>query len=120
MLSNMKLFDPSDPPLEFTKENIDAAPIALGVFILYREDEIIYIGTSAGGIRKGLLNSFNGTYGVCAHSATHFRWEITDKVVAIKDQLLDDYKKQHDGIEPPCNVNREHIFIDDTSFTDPT
>ena len=90
----------------FGRVNIDKAPTAHGVYVLYGGSPIIYIGTASDGddtIRSRLQSHHRGDEGPCSKRATTYRREATEDAVARERELIDEYEQQHNGTLPPCN-----------------
>ena len=91
----------------FSEDDIDHAPEEAGVYALYREDSLIYIGRAEGGlsmttIRARLKNHQAGRFGPLTKAATHFRCEVRCDPVARERELLREYERLH-GQLPCCN-----------------
>ncbi len=90
----------------FSQENIDNAPDQAGVYALYDEGTLIYIGRATGGtvtIRSRLRDHKAGREGPCTKSATHCKREVTTSPVKREEELLEEYKRTHNGKLPRCN-----------------
>jgi hypothetical protein len=90
----------------FGKVNIDKTPEELGVYVLYGGSPIIYIGRASGGdatIRSRLQAHHRGDEGPCSKRATTYRREVTEAFDQREQELLEEYKEQHNGALPPCN-----------------
>lgn len=89
----------------FTKQNVDAAPVAAGVYYLYRYGELIYIGRAQGGtvtIRSRLQRHLQGYEGYCTMSAEYFGFEICTNPVKREVELLT-WHRTYYGQLPACN-----------------
>ena len=89
----------------FTKPNVDAAPQENGVYTLYDNGILIYIGCAwgdTGTIRGRLQRHHSGAEGPCTQFATHFYWWLTDYPLTTEKELLAAYKARW-GALPRCN-----------------
>ena len=95
----------------FGKGNIDKAPCEQGVYVLYCGSPIIYIGTSGvnSTIQSCLTAHHLGDEGSCSTKATTYRREVTETADLRADELIQEYKKQHNGSWPPCNTQQDSI-----------
>lgn len=69
-----------------------AAPETPGVFELWDNDEMVYVGATRGpreSLRRALAREME------LHDATHFSWEITWRPAVRERELLDEYLAQH-------------------------
>ena len=87
----------------FTAALIADAPDSPGVFALWKDDELIYIGRAAGGggLQKALAAHFSGTND-CTRSATHYSWEMTLQPEQRERQVLAEHYRKRKSI-PRCN-----------------
>ncbi len=90
----------------FSTEYLAAAPAASGVYFLYRNERLIYIGVAVHGtgIRQELDNHLRGSYGTATQAATAFRYELTRDPVVAKHQYLKVHKARFGGRLPLCNA----------------
>src|SRR5262249_8193064 len=90
---------------KFTKENVDKSPRKPGVFALYEEDTLIFIGGAADGVtlRSQLQGHQAGRAGVGTRRATHYRREGTSASVTREIELLPGVKASLGG-RPPDNT----------------
>lgn len=75
----------------FTRENVDNAPEAAGVYGLYHGEDLIYVGSAAGRtatLRSRLQDHFSGRRGPCTQNATCYKREITASGAARAKELL--------------------------------
>lgn len=84
--------------LDFNQENIKTAPESSGVFVMHAAMKILFIG-SATHLRVSLLELMRSP---CVGKAKRFRYMITDSQEKVKEQLIADYIKKHDGKLPAC------------------
>lgn len=90
----------------FSATLIAGAPEDAGVYALWAEGEIIYIGFALGRsetIRSRLVDHFSGTAGPCTRRATHYSWEISLKPAEREAFLLREYQERFARL-PRCNA----------------
>lgn len=85
----------------FNEFNVDNAPSQSGVYALYRNNTLTYIG-KASSIRARLQDHFAGRDGQCTRASTHYKREVTSTPAARERELLQGYMQQH-GKLPVCN-----------------
>lgn len=90
----------------FGREQLAAAPAASGVYFLYRNERLIYIGIAVhgSGIRQELENHLRGSYGPATQAASAFRYERTRDPVVAWHQYLEQHKARFGGRLPACNA----------------
>ena len=89
----------------FSKNNVDKAPNSHGVYALYRDGVLIYIGRASGNgvtIRSRLQCHLRGDEGPCTRAATHYWREQNAAPIAREAELLDWHRKKF-GALPRCN-----------------
>lgn len=92
--------------IPFTVEHVAAAPATSGVYFLYRNARVIYIGVAVHGtgIRQELHNHLRGSYGAATQGASAFRYELTRDPVVAKHEYLRLHKAAYGGRLPACNA----------------
>ncbi len=93
-------------PILFTDANVALSPQANGVYRLYRNGTLIYIGKADGTlstIRTRLQAHRRGDEGQCTKSATEFDYEISTNSEADEAVLLINYSAANNGKLPECN-----------------
>jgi len=91
----------------FNKANVDRAPDEFGVYALYLPGTLIYLGHAdedSGTLRDWLQTHFSGALGACTKGATAFRCEVVADPAARERELLDAYRRSHNGSLPRCNA----------------
>lgn len=90
----------------FSGAHLAAAPVASGVYFLYRNERLVYVGAAVhgAGIRQELENHLRGSYGAATRAATAFRYELTRNPVVAKHQYLQAHKERFGGRFPACNT----------------
>lgn len=89
----------------FTEDNVNKAPENHGVYELYRDGALTYIGRASGNgvtIRTRLQSHRRGDEGSCTEVATDYKREVCDSPVGREKELLEEYKRAN-GHLPPCN-----------------
>jgi hypothetical protein len=77
---------------DFTWENINKSPDQPGVYALYRDAEIVYIGQSESSIRSRLSDHKSGRSGTGIASSTQYWRETNSNPKAREAELLRWYK----------------------------
>ena len=96
----------TDKQFPFSAALIAAAPEEPGVYLLWQEGEVIYIGRAAGRdttIRSRLVDHFSGREGVCTRSTTHYSWELSRDPAEREAQLLQEHLSRFERA-PRCNT----------------
>ena len=89
----------------FTPRMVEGAPDDVGVYALWRNDELLYIGRAIGGsvtIQSRLLEHLSGASCSCSREATHYSWEIVMQPAMRERELLQEHRSAAGQI-PPCN-----------------
>ena len=84
--------------LDFNHETSKSAPETSGVFVMHTAMKIQFIG-SAQNLKASLLECLTKP---CLEKAKRFRYMVTDSQDKIKEQLVQDYTKKHNGKMPEC------------------
>jgi excinuclease UvrABC nuclease subunit len=84
--------------LDFSKQQIDSVPEAAGIYLMHASMKVMYIGGSEN-IRKSLLDLIKDP---CASKAKRFHYMLTETYSTEAEQLLNDYRKKHQGKMPSC------------------
>ena len=89
----------------FTDAAIAISPVARGVYLLYSNGRLIYIGAAVNGsgIRQELESHRSGAHGNCTQAASAFLYELADDPLAAHRRYLTEHRAQHGGRLPPCN-----------------
>jgi hypothetical protein len=89
----------------FSDAAIDLSPAAPGVYLLYRDGRLIYIGVAVNGagIRQELESHRRGAYGECTRSATAFLYELARDPRARHRHYLSAHRERYGGRLPACN-----------------
>jgi len=98
------------PKRPFTKEAVNRTETLFGVYVLWKDDEVIYIGKAdieeEGGIRAKLERHLAGKYAEETARATHFQEDYVAYPSARRTMLLEEYRDKH-GRYPHCNMVRQ-------------
>jgi hypothetical protein len=89
----------------FTAKLIAGSPEEAGIYLLWQDGEIIYIGRAGGRgatIRSCLIDHFSGALGPCTRRSTEYSWEISRDPVGRELQVLEEYRVQFARL-PRCN-----------------
>ena len=89
----------------FSAENIQKAPLSGGVYELYVDDELIYIGRALGitaTIHSRLQDHFSGREGRSTQQATSYRREVCSNPAEREREILLEYKSMYNRL-PRCN-----------------
>ncbi|VVC05292.1 Uncharacterised protein [uncultured archaeon] len=84
--------------LDFNQDMAKSVPETSGVFVMHTAMKILFIG-SAKNLRASLLESLIIQ---CLEKAKRFRYMVTDSQEKIKERLIQDYIKKHNGNLPEC------------------
>ena len=95
----------SGPAYPFTAVLIGGAPNSAGVYALWENEELIYIGRADGGrgtVRGRLVAHYAGEHDPWTQRATHYRWELCASPLARELELLQEYGLAFRRL-PRCN-----------------
>jgi hypothetical protein len=84
--------------LDFDRDNIANIAESEGVYKLHAGMKILFIGSSQN-LRESLLECLSN---VCISKAKRFSYAVTQSSDKIKEQLLNEYRNNHDGKLPTC------------------
>jgi hypothetical protein len=89
----------------FTAPAIDLSPAEPGVYLLYCDGRLIYIGVAVNGasIRQELGSHFRGARGDGTREATAFSYELTPDPRALHRRYLDTHRDRYGGRMPAAN-----------------
>ena|ERR1700730_6358444 len=92
----------------FTLEGIRIAPPATGVYCLWDDEELIYVGQTSSGasIQSALTAHCFGMFSACTQKATHFSFEVCPGSEVEREA---DFLKEHQkvfGEVPRCHRER--------------
>jgi len=93
----------------FTLAGIRNAPSATGVYCLWDDEELIYVGQTSGGasIQAALTDHHFGKFSACTEKATHFSFEVCPGLQLRREaDLLEVYQRTF-GQLPRCHRERD-------------
>jgi len=85
------------PRYAFNAATIGSAPELSGVFWLWADEELVFIGRATGHstIKSCLKDHCAGDYGECTQKATHYGWEVVTFPANREAELLEDFVREH-------------------------
>lgn len=89
----------------FTAKLIAGAPEEPGVYLLWEDGEVIYVGRAGGRgatIRSCLVDHFSGVQGPCTRRATEYSWEMSRDPAGRELAILEAYRTRYSRL-PRCN-----------------
>jgi hypothetical protein len=88
----------------FSAPAIEVSPPVPGVYFLYRDGRLVYIGlaVNGAGIREALNSHQRGAYGECTRAATSFIYQLTENPRALYLRCLDAHRERYGGRLPSC------------------
>lgn len=95
--TNIQALDWS-PWLDFDRDNISNVAESEGVFKMHAGMKILLIGNSQN-LREALLECLSSP---CISKAKRFSYAVTPSSNEIKENLLNEYRSNHDGRLPSC------------------
>ena len=84
--------------LDFNQEHAKKIPESPGVYMMHAAMKILYIGNTDN-LKKSIIESLSAN---CVCDAKRFRYFSTTSHNEIKEKILDEYRKKHDGKMPKC------------------
>lgn len=89
----------------FTEAAIDLSPAAPGVYLLYRNGRLLYIGLAVHGssIRDELASHRRGAHGARTREATAFIYQLVRDPRALHRRYLAAHRERYGGRLPPAN-----------------
>jgi hypothetical protein len=92
------------PKYKLTRAMVDAAPSEQGLYALWEDDELIYVGhaSASGTIRERLSEHLDRRFCPCAEKATHYSWELSLRPATREVEILEEFLAQF-GRMPRCN-----------------
>jgi hypothetical protein len=98
----------SGPRFDFNPNQIGTVPEKDGVYVLFDNDEVIYIGRAIGQfltLRRCLSDHCVGLFGDCTPRATHFACEVAAFPITREAELLDEFRVKFNRL-PRCQDER--------------
>jgi hypothetical protein len=92
------------PKYKLTRAMVEAAPDQNGLYALWEDDELIYVGCASisATIRERLIEHLGRRLCPCAEKATHYSWELSLRPAMREVQILEEFLAQF-GRMPRCN-----------------
>lgn len=84
--------------LDFNQEYFKGIPEFAGVFMMHQSMKILFIGGSKN-IKKSIIDL---SVKDCISKATRFKYRKEENFEKITVELIEDFKKSHDGKIPEC------------------
>jgi predicted GIY-YIG superfamily endonuclease len=84
--------------LDFNQDIAKSVSETPGVFVMHTAMKILFIGSTQN-LRRSLLESLTAP---CLEKAKRFRYMIKNSQEKVKEQLIQDYIKKHNGKLPEC------------------
>jgi hypothetical protein len=92
-----------EPKYKFVRSLVAAAPEGSGIYALWQDGEMIYIGRANGvTIRQGLLRHIEQGHCPCTERATHYTWELSLRPATREFEVLQAFEARHHRL-PRCN-----------------
>ena len=93
----------------FTDAAVEISPALPGVYLLYKQGRLIYIGlaVNGSGIRQELEGHRRGDYGSCTQGATAFVFELAADPVGLYRRYLEAHRLRYSGRLPPCQAHSD-------------
>jgi excinuclease UvrABC nuclease subunit len=90
------------PHYRLTSIIVHGAPEHPGVYALWQDEEMIYLGRAVS-IKKRLLEHLDRSESQCITDATHYTWELSLRPEQREADLLQEFYKRY-GRLPRCNA----------------
>ena len=84
--------------LDFSQVQSEMVPELPGVYMMHAAMKILQIG-STDNLKKSITESLTAN---CVCDAKRFRYFATQSHEEVRQKILDEYKKKHDGKMPLC------------------
>jgi hypothetical protein len=88
------------PKYKLTRAMVEAAPSEQGLYGLWEDEELIYVGR--GSIRERLSEHLERRLCPCAEKASHYSWELSLRPARREVEILEECLAQF-GRMPRCN-----------------
>ena len=92
------------PKYRLTRAMVNGAPAEPGIYALWEDDELIYLGSASATatIRERLGEHLTRSVCPCAENATHYSWELALRPATRELEILRELLMR-DGRLPRCN-----------------
>lgn len=84
--------------LDHNQEMLSKIPETSGVYMMHAAMKILHIGGSEN-MKKSVTDTLSNG---CVSKATRFRFRKEEDFEKIKNELIKDFKKRHEGQGPTC------------------
>lgn len=92
-----------EPKYKFARAMVAGAPEGSGVYALWENGEMIYVGRANGiPLRQMLLRHLEKGYCSCTERASHYTWELSLRPATRELEVLQDFEARHQRL-PRCN-----------------
>lgn len=92
-----------EPRYKFAPSIVAGAPDGGGIYALWDDSELIYLGRANGiGIRAALVRHLEKGFCPCTARATHYSWELSLRPATREVEILEQFKARHRRL-PRCN-----------------
>ena len=95
-----------NPKYRLTRVMVEGAPNEPGLYALWEEDELIYLGRAslAATIRARLTEHLERRLCPCTERASHYSWELSLRPATREVEILEEHTAQF-GRMPRCNAD---------------
>ena len=83
---------------DHNQETLSKIPETSGVYMMHKSMKILHIGGSKN-MKKSVIETLSDG---CVSEATRFRFRREENFEKIKNELIKDFKKRHEGQGPSC------------------
>jgi len=92
-----------EPKYKFVRSLVAGAPESSGIYALWEDGEMIYVGRANGmTIKEALLRHIEQGHCPCTTRATHYSWELSLRPATREFELLQAFEACHQRL-PRCN-----------------
>jgi hypothetical protein len=88
------------PKYKLTRAMVEAAPSEQGLYALWEDEELIYVGR--GSIRERLSEHLKRRLCPCTEKASHYSWELSLRPATREVEVLEEFLAEF-GRMPRCN-----------------
>lgn len=97
-----------DAKYTFDEKNVDNAPKQHGVYLLYADDQLIYVGRASGfgvSINSRLYSHLKGREGLRTKNATHYQRQVSSDPEKLEREVLIRCRKVFGRMQKRSNSN---------------
>jgi len=92
-----------EPKYKFVRSLVAGAPESSGIYALWEDGEMIYVGRANGmTIKEALLRHIEQGHCPCTARATHYSWELSLRPATRELEVLQHFEARHQRL-PRCN-----------------